>query len=341
MKKLCSTLLCLVLLVGVLGGCQGKEEESSLPSSSLPQSSTVEEEPEKSGPWQIGLIQYEEHDALDNLRQAFMSRLEEWGCDDTQVEIDYQNAQGDPEKAETICQDFVEDSVDMIVALSTPGAQAALEAAKDSQVAVVFAGVSTLEPLPMEGVENATGVISPTPVTQLLNLALQADSGLSTLGVLYNPEEEQSVVDVETVKTYCSEQGVEVVESTVSQGDDVAQAATDLCASVDALFTPADNTVALDAASVAQAASAAGVPWYAAATSMVQQGALAALGVTEREMGQKAADLAVEVIQGRPASEVPVYTFSEQNTFLNLTTLNSLDRVTLSQEIQQSAYIYQ
>ena len=49
-----------------------------------------------------------------------MSRLEEWSYDASKVEIDYQNAQGDSAKLEEICQGFVEDGVDMIVAVSHP-----------------------------------------------------------------------------------------------------------------------------------------------------------------------------------------------------------------------------
>ena len=40
--------------------------------------------------YQIGLVQYQEQTTLNALREAFMSRLEEWGCDETQVEIEYQ-----------------------------------------------------------------------------------------------------------------------------------------------------------------------------------------------------------------------------------------------------------
>ena len=63
-----------------------------------------------------------------------MSRLEEWSYDASKVEIDYQNAQGDSAKLEEICQGFVEDGVDMIVAVSTPAAQAAVKAAQGTEV---------------------------------------------------------------------------------------------------------------------------------------------------------------------------------------------------------------
>ena len=109
MKKILSVLLCLALGAGVLAGCSHQEEPSPTPSPS-PEVSQVAE------PYKIGLVQYREHGELDSLREAFMSRLEEWGCDEDRVEIDYQNAGGDPVKAEEICDTFVKGGVDMIVA---------------------------------------------------------------------------------------------------------------------------------------------------------------------------------------------------------------------------------
>lgn len=182
MKKLLCALLCAGLWAAALGGCSNGEEPAPSPSPS-PEVSQTEE-----SSYKIGLVQYQEHTALDNLREAFMGRLEEWGCDETQVEIDYQNAGGDAGKAEEICQGFVEKDVDMIVAISTPAAQAALEAARGSQAAVVFTGVPSGAALDLTGV-TATGVVSPLPGEDLLALARQGNSSLATVGLLYNPEE--------------------------------------------------------------------------------------------------------------------------------------------------------
>lgn len=340
MKKIGSVLLCVALVLGVLGGCAPQEEESSLVSVSPSPSPT----PEPAGPWRIGLVQYQEHSALDAIRESFMQRLEEWGCTEEQVEIQYQNAQGDPAQAGEICQGFVEDEVDMIVALATPAAQAALSAVAGTQIQVVFAGVTDPEPLGLtEGAapESAvTGVVSPAPAGSLLDLALQADSGLQTLGVLYNPEEANALAQVEALQAACAERGITVTESTVSSSEEVQQAAGELCAAVDALYTPADSTVAPAAAAVSEAAKGAGTPWYAGSESMVQAGALAAVGVEEKETGRKAADLAAQLIRGQAVSQAPVYTFSTFRTFLNVTTLQALEGISLPQETQLNAFIY-
>ena len=334
MKKLLCALLCAGLWAAALGGCSNGEEPAPSPSPSPEVSQTDESS------YKIGLVQYQEHTALDNLREAFMGRLEEWGCDETQVEIDYQNAGGDAGKAEEICQGFVEKDVDMIVAISTPAAQAALEAARGSQAAVVFTGVSSGAALDLTGV-TATGVVSPLPGEDLLALARQGNSSLATVGLLYNPEEPGAREEADRLKTLCTDQGLEVIESAVTSQEGAAEAATKLCAQVDAVFTPADNTIAPAAAQVAEAMRAAGKPWYVGSDAMVQAGALASIGVTGREMGVKAADMAVELIQGRPIDQVPQYTFESFSTFVNQTTLTALEGFTFPEETLQGAFVYQ
>ena len=114
-----------------------------------------------------------------------------------------------------------------------------------------------------------------------------------------------------------------------------------LAGKVDAVFTPADSTVASQAEAVAQAAKTAGLPWYTGADTFVESGALAAMGFTQQEMGQKAADMAVELILGGDIADVPVYTFSGPQTFVNQTTLSALESLSFPEETLQAAYIYQ
>ncbi len=337
MKKVLSALLGLAVTASALAGCANGDSPAPSPSPSPEVSRVVEES------YQIGLVQYQEQTTLNALREAFMSRLEEWGCDETQVEIAYQNAGGDPAKAQEICQGFVEDQVDMIVAISTPAAQAAVSAAEGTDVTVMFTGVANEAALGLDQSQEAkvTGVVSPTPVNSLVDLARQADSSLQTLGLLYDPSDPGAQAEAQRVKTYCEELGLAVVESTVSSQEEVAQAAAELCGQADAVFTPPDSTVAAAAGEAAQAAKTAGVPWYTGDSAMVQAGALASMSVTGREAGVKTADMAVQLIQGRDVAQVPVFTFSDGTTYVNQTTLEALTSLSFPAEVLQTAFVCQ
>ena len=51
--------------------------------------------------------------------------------------------------------------------------------------------------------------------------------------------------------------------------------------------------------------------------------------------------MAVELILGGDISDVPVYTFSGPQTFVNQTTLSALESLSFPEETLQAAYIYQ
>lgn len=319
MKKFLCVALC--LLAVLLTGCKGNEPSPAPESSQLAETGAQ--------PYQIGLVQYAEHAALNTAREAFMSRLEEWSYDETLVEIEYQNAQGDEKKLAEICQGFVDDGMDMIVAVSTPAAKAAVEAAQGTQVKVLFAavgdpqgalGIADLEK--PEG--NVTGVSDRTEISRTVDLARQATPSVKTLGLLHSGEE-TAVAAATQAKAYAESQGLAVVEKSVAGAGELEQAVTELCGQADAILTAEDSLVASSAETVAQAAQAAGKAWYAGGDSqLVQKGALAGVSVDYTQVGNQCADMAVQIMAGRPVSELPVYFFTEPTTYVNLATQEAL-----------------
>ncbi len=336
-KRICAAALCVVLLAGLLGGCSKKKDDGSSLSSQPGASAAGIDKP-----YQVGLLQYAEHPSYDALREAFMSRLEEWDCGESQLKIDYQNAGGDEKKAETICQKFVTDKVDMIVAISSPAAKAAIAAADQTEVKVVFADVADPEKELGTLGSNVTGVRSGSTVSAVVDLALQADPNLKTFGVLYNPQEAVSRAQAEELKKYCGEKQLEVVETTLAKGakpEEVTKAVTELCGKAGAIFTPIDSTVNPVAATVAAAASAAKRPWYAGADAYVQSGALAAVSPDYDAIGRQAADMAVELMSGKSVAEVPVAELSAHQTYFSQTTLDELKTV-FPAEVLEAANFY-
>ena len=316
MKKITALCLGLCLLLAALTGCSKQEEEPSSQIESTPAPVTEQE------PFEIGLVQYVQHAALDTVRENFMSRLEEWGYDDTKVEITYEDAGGDEAKLAEICQGFVEEEVDLIAAISTPAAKAAMKAAQGTDVTVIFAAVSDpQEDLGITNPEtpsgNVTGVSSQTDVTKTVDLAKQATPAIQTLGLLHSGEDTASAAAAQA-KTYAESLGLTVVEKPFSTGEELPQAMADLCAQADAILTANDSLVAASAEAVAQAAREAGKPWYASGDGqLVQQGALAGVSVDYAQVGSSCADLVVECVAGRPVKELPVVFFGEPQTWIN------------------------
>ena len=75
---------------------------------------------------------------------------------------------------------------------------------------------------------------------------------------------------------------------------------------------------------VTAAAREAKVPVYGSSAVMVDEGAFATVAVSDTEIGAASADMAVEILQGKTAAEVPSVVVPATATVINKTTMEAL-----------------
>ena len=75
--------------------------------------------PATAATYRIGIVQLVEHPALDASREGFLAELRDTGFID-EVEVIYQNAQNDPSLLAPIINNFINERVDLIQAITTP-----------------------------------------------------------------------------------------------------------------------------------------------------------------------------------------------------------------------------
>ncbi|MBQ9109520.1 MAG: ABC transporter substrate-binding protein [Oscillospiraceae bacterium] len=320
MKKIIAIALTLVLTLTMLAGCGG----SSAPAADSPAADSPAAEGEK---LKIGIIQIVEHPSLDQIRTTFVDELAALGYDDSKVEIDYQNAQNEMSNVTSICQKFVGDEVDMIVAIATPSAQGAAAATTD--IPILFSAVT--DPLSAELVDdmnapggNCTGTSDAIPVEQIFSLADELTPGMQTYGFIYNLSEVNSVSVIEQCKAYLDANGLKYEEATVANVGELTTAAESLVGKVDAFFSPIDNTVASGMVTVAEIAKDNAIPYYVAADTMVYDGGLATVGVDYVQLGKQTASMAVEVLEGADPATMPVEIMENYATVVNPETAEAL-----------------
>ncbi|MEN6327171.1 MAG: ABC transporter substrate-binding protein, partial [Syntrophomonas sp.] len=315
-----------VLLLS-LAGCAGNSSQESAKSKAGVEDQKAAEQnqekaaPDKSGKKMIGIVQIVEHPSLNTIRESFVAELAQQGFKDgEQISIDYQNAQGDQTNLKTICQKFANNKYDMIVAIATPSAQAA--AGETKTIPVLFSactdpvGSGLVSDLAKPG-QNVTGTSDAVSAEKIMQLAKRITPKIKTVGALYNSGETNSVSVVKDLKAYAAKNGLKVVESTVTNSSDVQQAVTSLVSKSDAIFSPIDNTVASAMPLVAQVANKAKKPVYVGADSMVKDGGLATYGINYVILGQETAKMAVEILNGKKAGDIPVKTMSEMDIYVN------------------------
>lgn len=289
---------------------------------------------------EIGIVQIVEHPSLNTIREAFIERLAEKGyVDGENIRIDYQNAQNEQTNLNTICQKFKADKKDLVVAIATPSAMAAAGALTDTPVLFSACtdpvGSGLVKSLDKPG-GNVTGTSDAVSAKKIMELAKRITPGIKTIGALYNSSESNSISVVNELKEYASENGLEVIEATVTNTSEVQQAAQSLASKVDAIFSPIDNTVAAAMPIVSQVAQTAKVPVYVGADSMVADGGLATYGINYVELGRETADMAIEIINGKNPGEMPVRMMSEVEIYVNKKTAEAIG-ITLPEDVLNEA----
>lgn len=318
MKKLvrAAIILCMsVLLLASVSGC-GADKASEKSNA------------RQGGKLKIGIVQIVEHPSLNTIRESFVSELAKNGFKDGEnITIDYQNAQNDQTNLKTICQKFANNNYDLIVAIATPSAQAAVGETKD--IPVVFSACT--DPL-TDGLvsnmekpgKNVTGTSDAVSAEKIMELAMRITPDIKTIGALYNSSETNSISVVNNLKKYAKKNGLTVVEATVTNSSEVQQAATSLCSKADAIFSPIDNTIASAMPVVTQVANKAKIPVYVSADSMVKDGGLATYGINYPVLGQETAKIAAEILNGKNPGDIPVKTMTDMDIYINTDTARAI-----------------
>lgn len=275
--------------------------------------------------FKIGISQFAEHPALDDARRGFEDGLKELGVN---VEIDYQNAQGDIPTSLSIAQKFAKDKVDLIYAIATPAAQSAKQATAD--IPIVFSAVT--DPVKAEIVQdwkdvggNVTGTSDKAPVETQLKMFKEIDPSIETIGILYNTNEANSEVQIEEVKALAPSEGLEVVTLGVNNINDLPQAIDSLFKKVDALYCLSDNLIASSVELVSKKLIDYKMISVSAEESQVKGGLLITNGLSYYDLGKQTAKMAKEIlVDKKDISSIPVGLAEKTITTVNEKTLKAL-----------------
>jgi putative ABC transport system substrate-binding protein len=261
-----------------------------------------------------------EHPALDAVRDGVKEVLNENGYTDENLKFTYESAQGQPAIAAQIARKMVGDKPDIIVAIATPSAQAAVSASKE--IPVVFSAVTDpvgakLVPSLTQPGSNVTGLSDMVNVKQHLSLIKEFVPNVKSIGVPYNPGETNSVSIVTALKAAATEMGITIVESAAPKSSDVMIATKQLVGKVDAIYCPTDNTIISAFESVVKVGIDSQTPVFAADTGSVDRGAVAAVGYDYFDLGRQTGDIVLRILKGEKPAVIDVKMAKGTSLFVN------------------------
>ncbi|WLD94135.1 ABC transporter substrate-binding protein [Alkalihalobacillus sp. AL-G] len=298
MKRLWKSLVGVSLAsVLVLGGCGSTEDTQGGGEGGDDTEKTVT----------VAINQFVEHPSLDAATEGFKKALAENGFTEGEnLEYVIDNAQADMNNIHTIANKHVSDEVDLIFANATPSAQASVQAVKKANAEIPVLFTSVTDPVGAELIEamdqpgewvTGTSDTHPEAIPNTIKfIAEQTDA--KTVGLIYNPGEQNSVAQVEIVKKAMEGTGLKAAEASVATTADVKQAAESLVDEADVLYIITDNTVVSALESVIKVAQDEDIPMFAGELDSVNRGAMAAYGFDYADLGYETGLMAAAILKG-------------------------------------------
>ncbi|OUN42085.1 ABC transporter substrate-binding protein [Enorma massiliensis] len=246
--------------------------------------------------YRIGVLQLTQHSALDAANEGFIRALDESGIS---YEADQQNANNEQSACTTIASTFVNDGVDLILAIATPAAQACLNATTEIPIVGTaitdFAESGLVESNDAPG-GNLTGSSDMTPVADQISLLTQLVPDAAQVGLLYCTAESNSEIQIQMAEEALDDAGLGHERYSFSSTNELQTVVETMVGQVDAVYAPTDNTVAAAMSQVSAATNEAGIPTICGEVGMVQNGGLASVSINYEELGYRAGEMAVQIL---------------------------------------------
>lgn len=328
MKKYGKPVMVLVLtaLLAAMGaGCGGSQQTDS---------QSAEEKV-----FNIGIVQYVEHVALDSARQGFIDALADNGyVDGKNIKIDLQNAQADQSNLSTISDRFVSNHVDLVLAIATPATQAI--AGKTTEIPILGTAVTDYVAARLVDSNeapggNVSGTTDMNPIKEQIDLLVKLVPDAKTVGVLYTSSEDNSILQARLAKEAIEKLGMKYVEVTITNSNDVQQAAQSIVTQCDAIYLPTDNVIASSMPVIHGVTSVSKTPVICGESGMVDNGGLATLGINYYDLGYQTGLMGVKILKGEaePAT-MPIESANKFDFAINGTVADEIG-ITIPDDLKQ------
>ncbi|MEI7615575.1 MAG: ABC transporter substrate-binding protein [Actinomycetota bacterium] len=287
----------------------------------------------------IGIIQYVEHVALDSARDGFIKALSDKGyVDGKNIAIDLQNAQADQSNLSTISDRFVSNKVDLVLAIATPAAQSI--AGKTTTIPILATAITDFVSAKLVNSNeapggNVSGTTDMNPIKEQIDLLVKLVPNAKTVGVIYTSSEDNSILQAAIAKKAIEALGLKYIEVTVTNSNDVQQAAQSIVGKCDALYIPTDNVLASSMPVIHGVTLESKTPVICGESGMVVNGGLATLGINYTDLGYTTGLMAVKILKGEAkTATMPIESASGFDFAINGTVATEIG-LTIPKDLEQ------
>ncbi|HPA44919.1 MAG TPA: ABC transporter substrate binding protein [bacterium] len=292
----------------------------------------------------IGIVQFGMEPTVELCKKGILKALEDNGYSDGKnIEIVYKNAQADFSMINAIIQDLIRREVDIIVPLSTPCVQAAVQLASGREKPIVVftyifdpyrvgAAKSETDHLP-----NMTGVSCFPPIEGILDLIAEMFPDRKKVGIPWNSSEANSEVVLARARDHAAKIGLEIIEASITNPSEIMDAARSLTAKgADVLLNPGDNTLDVGFSTLIKVGDEKSIPVFSVSSEHAELGALAVLGPDYHQTGYDGGSYLAKVLGGQNPASLPIYQTKETLLCINMDVARKLN-ITVNSSVLERA----
>ena len=275
----------------------------------------------------IGIIQFGSHASLNNCYDGIIKGLEENGIKLDDYNVELLNSNFDPSVSQSQANTLVNKKADVIIAIATPSAVAAANAAADKDVPVVFCAIT--DPTVMQNNTNITGASDiPNFDKQLEVVTGFMGKDDLKIGVLYSTEESSSPIQVDNIKKAAENyKGMEILDSAVADITTIDAKTTELIdRGVDCFVNLLDNTIVgkLET-NILPITNEKKIPVFGSEIEQVKVGCVASASIEYVNVGKLSGEAAAQILKGeKKADDISVKAITNPENYYNSKVCKSL-----------------
>jgi ABC-type uncharacterized transport system substrate-binding protein len=264
--------------------------------------------------WLVNLVEFNNVSDVEEAEHGVLVGLREAGLvEGRDYAVAIRNAQGDMGTVNSLIDAAITEGADLLITLSTPTLQAALQRARNLPIVVT------------DHLPNVTGVYLGAGYQEILALVREFFPSIQSLGTLFIPSEVNSVFHKDQLAKEARQVGIAVTAVAASTSAEVSDAALSLCSrQIDALCQIPGNLTAASFPSIAQAARRTKLPIFAFQSSQAHAGAIVVLARDYADGGREAGLLAARIMRGENPAAIPFQGVKKTRLIVNLEAARSL-----------------
>jgi len=260
---------------------------------------------------------------------AFVGRMRELGwVEGSTIAIEYRWSEGRPERYAEIAAEFVRLKVDVIL---TVGSAVPIVRQATTAIPIVFAvaidpvGSGLVASLAKPG-GNATGLsIQANELAgKRLELLREAIPQLRRLGILFNADNTQPVLEMGETQAEARRLGLEIAPLAIRRADDIEPTFQNLKVRADALYVAVDQLMVANRARILTLALAERLPTIFSERDFVKAGAFMSYGPNYSDLFRHSADYVDKILHGTKPGDIPVEQPTKFELVINLSTTKAL-----------------